>query len=91
MSTLPNLLRKEFKFVSNRVNVQMSKNQFFKFYSIKILTPFPCVTFWSTFVSSKLHSSTVKPVLFLSHCHVKILNNSPAKVLLSILEPLLFK
>ena len=32
------------------------------------------VTFWSTFVSSELHCSTLKPVLFLSRCQVKIID-----------------
>ena len=35
-------------------------------------TLWPSVTLWLTF---ELHSSTVKPVLFVSRCHVKILDN----------------
>ena len=54
-------------------------------------TLLPSVMFWSTFVSSELHCSTLKPVLFLSRCQVKIIDNSLTKVLLSTLEPLLFK
>ena len=37
-------------------------------------TLLPSVMFWSTFVSSESHCSTLKPVLFLSRCQVKIID-----------------
>ena len=37
-------------------------------------TLLPSVMFWSTFVSSELHCSTLKPVLFLSRRQVKIID-----------------
>ena len=90
-STLPltcserssNLFRIELKFRWAKTNLfkLLQRNDF--------NTLLPSVNSWSTFVLSDLYSSTIKPVLFLSR-QVKILDNSPTKVVLSTLEPLLF-
>ena len=62
-----------------------AKANLFKLLQLKDFnTLLPSVTFW-------LLSSTGKPVLFLSHFQVKILNNSLTKLLLSTLELLLLK
>ena len=69
----------------------MSKSQFKLLQRKDFNTLLPYVTFRSTFVLSELFSSTIKPVLLLSRCQVKILDNSLAKIPLSTIEPLLFK